>query len=109
LRASFRPTVCRHCGNTRDPAELDHSHWCVSCRQTIVRRSATWARVSAFVVCLGLAVWIAVTMQPTRFLVGWMAILAFTYFVVSKIVQRVAFEVIRARTAPSTHPEDTDG
>jgi hypothetical protein len=42
--------------------------------------------------------------MSTRFLAAWMAILAMAYILVSRIVRRVAFEIIRARGVPA--PEE---
>jgi hypothetical protein len=100
LRARLRDPVCRNCGSLREPAELDDQRWCAACRQRLIPRSAIWARVSAVLVTILVGAWIALAIRPTRFVIVWMVILAMTYFVVSKIAQRVAFEVIRWRGVP---------
>lgn len=71
----------------------------------MVQRASRWGRGLALLLTLALGVWIAAAIQPsTRFLVGWMAILALAYAVLLRIVRRVAFEVIRARSIPSGGP-----
>lgn len=72
--------------------------WCEVCRQPLIRRAALWARGIALLLTLLLGIWIAFAIGPSsRFLVAWMAILAVTYLVITRIAQRIAFEVIRAR------------
>jgi hypothetical protein len=83
--------------------------WCPACRQQVVRRSARWARAIAILATLGVGLWIALTIRPTRFMVVWMAILIAIYVLVSRIVQRVAFEIIRARGVPAPEEKHPQG
>jgi hypothetical protein len=80
--------------------------WCTACRAEVVRRSANWARAAGILVTLLVAVWIATLMRSSRFLMAWMLMLAACYFLVSKIVQRVAFEIIRSGRVAVSHEED---
>jgi hypothetical protein len=80
--------------------------WCPACRQEVIRRASNWARAAALLVALLVGLWIATAMRSTRFLVAWMLLLAASYALVYKIVQRVAFEIIRARRVPV--PEEKD-
>jgi hypothetical protein len=106
LKPHFRRTECTNCGRLREPEQLDRQRWCKSCRQNVIQRAARWSRGIALVFTLGVGIWIAAAIRPTRFLIVWMAILAATYMVVYKIAQRVAFELIRTRSVPPTEDDD---
>jgi uncharacterized membrane protein YfcA len=106
LTSPFGRTTCRNCGRARDPETLDPQRWCAECRRRVIRRSATWARGAALLVAVILGAWIAVAIRPERFIVGWLLVLAVTYFIVLKIAQRVLFEVFRARGVPAGEVAD---
>jgi hypothetical protein len=101
LKRLTEPVPCRNCGRLREPEQMDRLRWCGVCRQVVVRRAAVWARVAALAISLGVAAWIVLVIRPTRTLVVWMALIAATYLVVSRLTQRIAFEVIRARGVPT--------
>jgi hypothetical protein len=102
LRAPRRAATCRNCGREFPAGELDELRWCPQCRGLVLPRAARWARGIAIAVTLALVLWISLTIGPTtRFLVAWGAMVVATYFVVHRIVRRVAFEVIRARGVSS--------
>jgi cell division protein FtsB len=106
LTSPFGRTTCRNCGRARDAESLDPQRWCTECRRRVIRRSAVSARISALLVTLLLWAWIAVAIRPERFIVGWLLVLAVTYFIVHKIAQRVLFEVFRARGVPAGEVAD---
>ncbi|CAN5819623.1 hypothetical protein BH23GEM3_BH23GEM3_10800 [soil metagenome] len=98
----LRPSTCRNCGRTWAEDELDDQRWCASCRQVVIHRASLWARGVALLSALLAGLWVAFVIGPsTRFLIVWMVILAAIYVLVSKIVKRVAFEIIRARGVPT--------
>lgn len=80
------------------PDRLDRHRWCDRCRAEVVRRATLFARVTAVGGSILLMVWIFVTVgSAPRFLVGWLALVAATYFFLYTLIRRVAFEVIRGR------------
>jgi uncharacterized paraquat-inducible protein A len=92
---------CRACGGSFAAPDLDVNDWCERCRAQIIRR-ATWiARLVAALVVVLLGTLIAVLVQPTRFVAGWIALLAGTYVFVVKLVRRVTVELRAARRARS--------
>jgi hypothetical protein len=90
--------ACANCGRKVPPGELDAAGWCKACRAEVVHRASLYARGAALFVSLMVAAWIAVVVGPSsRFLVGWMALVAATYLVTARLVRRIAFEIIRNR------------
>lgn len=90
--------VCRNCHREVDPSGLDPHGWCSACRRWVVRRANLWGRGAALLVALAAMGWLVSGHLPAgRFLVAWMVLIVALYFVVLKIVRRVAFEVIRSR------------
>lgn len=87
------PARCRSCGREFEAADLDAHGWCERCRARVIRK-ATWvARAVAIVFAVVLGSLIAVFVQPTRFVAGWMALLVGAYFFVMKVVRRVIVEL----------------
>jgi len=72
----------------------------------VIARAAFWARFAALAAAALVAAWVVLGVRPTRFIVGWMLILAVIYFIVHKISQRVLFEVIRARGVEANPTDD---
>jgi hypothetical protein len=67
----------------------------------VVSRATLIGRVVGLVVAAGLAVWIFSSVGPSpRFLVAYGIMILAAYFFLFKLVQRVAFEVIRGRGVP---------
>lgn len=110
MRASpGRPAACRNCGAVRPASRLDRLRWCDRCRREVVRRAGRVARLVALGGTLLLIAWIFVLVGPsTRFLMGWLVLIAGVYFFLYKLTQRVAFEIIRGRGVPPPQ-EETDG
>jgi hypothetical protein len=109
-RISFRDRdtgICANCEREVPEDELDRFRWCGECRRVVVRRASVWARIIGIAAAALLATWIVLAISPSgRFLVGWMAIIAATYYLSFKISRRVAFDLIRARGI--TPPEGAD-
>jgi hypothetical protein len=97
LTSPLRRTACRNCGREGAADDLDAQRWCAGCRRRVIDRAAFWARFAALAATALVAAWVVLGVRPTRFIIGWMLILAVIYFIVHKIAQRVLFEVIRAR------------
>lgn len=95
------PKVCGNCGRSYPTKEIDGAGWCVRCRAELVRRSGMVARLVAFVFTLGLATVIYSRTSGSNFLMMYVVAVFATYFLVARITQRVAFEVLRARGVPS--------
>lgn len=96
-----RTLPCRNCGRDTPEQSLDDKRWCESCRSEVVRRATRWGRGVALLSALLLGIWIAYGIGPSeRFLIVWMVLVAATYVFVSKLVRRVAFEIIRGRGVP---------
>jgi hypothetical protein len=96
-----RTLPCRNCGRDFPEQDLDDKRWCESCRSEVVRRATRWGRAVALLSALLLGLWIALGIGPSeRFLVVWMVLVAATYVFMSKLVRRVAFEIIRSRGVP---------
>jgi hypothetical protein len=92
---------CRNCGRSYPADRLDRHRWCERCRAEVVRRATVVARVTALGGSLLLMIWILATVGTApRFLVGWLALVAATYFFLYTLTRRVAFEVIRGRGVP---------
>jgi len=92
---------CANCGRSYPASELDAAGWCKACRAEVVRRASLYARGAALFVSLIVAAWIALAIGPSsRFIVGWMALVAATYLVTARLVRRIAFEIIRNRGVP---------
>lgn len=93
-----RELQCRNCGRPRPAEALDRLRWCESCRRVVVRRATLVGRLAGIAAALALIAWIALVIGPSsRFLMGWLVLVAAVYFFVYKLTQRVAFELIRAR------------
>jgi hypothetical protein len=109
-RISFRDQATGTCANCQREVpndELDRFRWCGECRRAVVRRATFWARLVGIAAAALLAAWILLAISPSgRFVVGWMAIIAATYYLSFKISRRVAFDLIRARGI--TPPEGAD-
>lgn len=95
------PKTCANCGRTYPAKEMDVGGWCVRCRAQLVRRSGLLARLIAFVFTLGLAALIySRAAGNSTFLVAYVVLVVATYFLVVRIAQRVAFEILRSRGVP---------
>ncbi len=108
MRASSdRSGTCRNCGRERPADRLDRLRWCDRCRREVVRRSSVVARMVAIAGALLTMAWIFFFIGPSpRFLMGWLVLIAALYFFLSKLTQRVAFEVIRGRGVPPAEEPD---
>lgn len=101
MRDPERPVACRNCGREHPAHDLDRAGWCPGCRAEVLRRARLAARGAAILAALAFGAWIATTVGSTqRFLVGWLVLVAATCAVTYKLVQRVAFEIIRKRGVP---------
>jgi hypothetical protein len=106
VRAGQRDGECRNCGRTRPADRLDRHRWCDGCRAAVVKRATVVARFTALGGSLLLMIWILATVGTApRFLVGWLALVAATYFFLYTLTRRVAFEVIRGRGVPPPEEE----
>lgn len=94
-------TPCRNCKRPRATASLDAFGWCEKCRVVVIRRARLAARMVA---ALGLGIaayWVFAAVDPSpRFLIFWLVLLLAVYTVLYKVVQRVAFEMVRSRGVP---------
>lgn len=99
--------TCRNCGQLRPAERLDRVRWCDRCRREVVRRATVAARLVAIAGSLLLIGWILAFVGPSsRFLMGWLVLIAGVYFFVYKLTQRVAFEIIRSRGVPPPDASD---
>ena len=102
-------TASAACPNCRRPlreGEADNAGWCGTCRRTVVRR-ATWAAHGVAVLAAFLTLWLIVSgIRPgQRSALIWLILLAGLYFVLFRLVRRVAFELIRGRGVPPPREE----
>ncbi|HEU0078683.1 MAG TPA: hypothetical protein VFQ76_13610 [Longimicrobiaceae bacterium] len=95
--------VCRQCGRAPAEGKTDAVGWCDECRAGVVRRATpvAYAVAGAFSVAYLLALWWTGALQSTNFVVFWLALGALLAFGTYKVARRVAFDVIRSRTARS--------
>lgn len=101
MKDPARAVACRNCHRAYPAHRLDRYRWCDACRREVVRRATRAARVIAGVGSFVLAVWVALSIgSNSRFLIGWVVLVVAVWFVLYKLSQRVAFEVIRGRGVP---------
>ncbi len=95
------PTACRQCGREPADGKTDAAGWCEQCRAGVVHRATplAFAVAVAFSVAYLLLLWWTGALQSTNFVVFWLALGALLAFGTYKVARRVAFDVIRARTA----------
>ena len=89
------------CPNCQQPVELggaDSAGWCMGCRRRLVRRANAAGHVAGALSLVG-AMWLLVmVIQPgERFVLLWLLLAAAIYFVLFRVVRRMAFEIIRTR------------
>jgi hypothetical protein len=93
--------ICGNCRHLRPAGTLDAFGWCEKCRGVVIRRARLAARMVA---ALGLGIaayWVFAAVDPSpRFLIFWLVLLLAVYTVLYKVVQRVAFEMVRSRGVP---------
>lgn len=103
MSASPAGTSCRRCGRAVEGEPLDAGGWCGHCRAEVVRRATRVARLGAIVLTLGFAFLLFSLFRPSpRFLIGWLVLVALVHFVLFTLIRRVAFEVIRTRSAAAS-------
>jgi len=75
--------------------------WCPECRAVVIRRATRVARIGAvgIAVLLMLYIFSNVGTSP-RFMMIYLIMIAAAYFFLYRMIQRVAFEVIRSRGVP---------
>jgi len=106
VSAAPREEACRNCGRPYPAAELDRAGWCERCRRVVVRRASILARIAAAVAAVGILAVVLLVVQPVRFVMVWLVLAGVLTFVVYKLAQRVAFEIIRSRGVPPPPPEE---
>lgn len=90
--------TCANCGHDHPATDVDVAGWCQRCRARLVRRSRLVARLVAFLFTLVMALLIyGQTRGDSGFLLGYVIFVVVSYFLVARITQRVAFEMLRAR------------
>jgi hypothetical protein len=93
-----REAECRNCGRPHPRQDLDRLRWCGECRGIVVRRATLVGRIFGLLAAVGLLAWVVTGFGAApRFMVAWLILVAAVYFFVYKLIQRVAFEIIRAR------------
>lgn len=105
MTAAEETVVCANCGREHPATEMDPAGWCAGCRREVVRRATIAAHGMAALAALLTLAWVVMLVQPERFVVVWMLLVGLVYFVLYKLVRRVAFEVIRGR---GVTPPDSD-
>jgi hypothetical protein len=88
-----QPASCRYCGRHYPLDELDAHGWCARCKTRVIRQGTWVGRMAGIAVALFSAVAVAILVQPTRFMAGWMALLVGIYVFVTKLVRRVFVEL----------------
>lgn len=95
--------VCGRCDRTASGEKPDARGWCSACKAAVVKQASVWAWAGGVAVALLYFAGIAWSGVATpRFLIAWLALGLALGFLGFKVARRVAFEVIRARTTPST-------
>ncbi len=80
---------------------MDRYRWCNGCRAVVIRRATLAARIIGALALAAAATWVFAVVAPgPRSLIVWLVLLGAVYFIVYKITQRVAFEIIRSRGVP---------
>lgn len=96
-----RSAACRNCGRLREESALDATRWCESCRAVVIHRASLWGRALGLLIASLLGAWIFLAIDPEIIpVVVWLVLIAATYVFVSKLVRRIAFEIIRGRGVP---------
>jgi hypothetical protein len=87
------------CGRETPAAALDGWKWCSDCRGLVVQRATHLARwLAAVVISLAFAAWVLLRPEgPDRFLMVYILVAGTAWFFLYKLIQRVAFEIIRGR------------
>lgn len=84
--------------------------WCPDCRAIVIRRATRIARFGSIASAAALMMYIFSTVgTSSRFTMIYFFMIAAAYFFLYKLIQRVAFEVIRSRGVPPeflTSPSD---
>lgn len=89
---------CRNCGLEVPAEDLDPFGWCRECRRVVVRRSTAIAHVASVLVAGGVGYLVGSMIASSyRLFAVWLILVAAVYFIIFKLVRRVAFEVIRSR------------
>lgn len=102
--------ACQSCAEIYSASDLDRYLWCPICRREVRRRGALWARAVGLIVSLGVALYINITIHPSRrFLIFYALILVLTYVLTSRITLAVVQGVYRARGSVGGPPSSADG
>lgn len=98
---------CKRCLQRRPADELDRMLWCEACREAERRVAAIWGRGVGILAGLGLALWIALVVQPSNgpFLVLWAATILVTYRVGARLGRELIYGAIRVRNVPGARAE----
>ena len=98
---------CAYCGGARDPADLDPRGRCPECRRRLIRR-ADGVAIGVAIVGTAAAGWLLFGPLGLgdRLLVAWLAVLAGLYFLLHRVVRRMAFAALSARAAPPEPSRD---
>lgn len=99
MSASDDLLSCARCGRDAPQEELDDAGWCRSCRAALVRQASRWAYAAAAATALLAAVLIWLVVGSARFLIFWLLLVGIVAFLAFKVARRVAFELLRTRTA----------
>jgi hypothetical protein len=100
-----RAARCRRCRHSYPADDLDPHGWCARCKARLIGQGTWIGRVTGALVAFGLGAAIAVYVQPTRFLAGWIALLAGCYLVAMKVTRRVYVELqLTRRRNPASDP-----
>lgn len=99
--------ACANCSAVHPLEELDARGWCTACRTEVIARARRVAIAAGLLAGLATLVGVVLLTPSLRIpVVVWVVVAAAVYFVVFRIVRRVAFEIIRGRGVTPTRSPD---
>lgn len=91
--------TCVRCLELRDVLELDRMLWCDACRHNARERAGWWGWLGGVLIGAGVALYIWLGIQPTALVGGWIGIVFAATWLGRKVVQEIAYGVMRVRNA----------